>query len=98
MKPSSDHELEIVRLVDQRAIEHKLQSSAAAEIAAAVTFAMSESETQFLVRYIIWRRDHAVKSKQPTTDFSVRLTQLIRYSYDRPDAHRTHPLPADCRT
>jgi hypothetical protein len=61
MKPSSDHELEIVRLVDQRAIERKLPSSAVAEIAAAVSFAMSESETQFLIRYIIWRRDHPIK-------------------------------------
>lgn len=60
MKPSSDHELEIVRLIDQRAIEHKLPPSAVAEIAGAIPFPMSESETQFLIRYIIWRRDHPI--------------------------------------
>jgi hypothetical protein len=66
MKPSSDHELEIARLVDQQSIERKLPTSAVADIAAAVPFAMSESETQFLIRYIVWRWDHPISPEHST--------------------------------
>lgn len=61
MKPSSDHELEIARRVDERALEGGLSISAIAEIAAAIPFAMSESETQFLISYIVWRREHPIE-------------------------------------
>jgi hypothetical protein len=60
MKPSSDHEREIARRVDERAREDRLSISAVAEVAASVPFAMSESETQFLIAYIVWRRDHSM--------------------------------------
>lgn len=60
MKPSSDHEREIARRVDERARENRLSISALAEIAAAIPFPMSESETQFLISYIVWRGDHPI--------------------------------------
>jgi hypothetical protein len=61
MKPSSDHELEIARRIDERALAGGLSISAIAEMAAAIPFPMSESETQFLVSYIVWRRDHPIQ-------------------------------------
>ena len=61
MKPSSDHEREIARRVDERAREDRLLMSAVAEIAASVPFAMSESDTRFLIAYIVWRRDHPME-------------------------------------
>jgi len=61
MKPSSDHEREIARRVDERAREGRLLISAVAEIAASVPFAMSASDTQFLIAYIVWRRDHPIE-------------------------------------
>ena len=60
MKPSSDHELEIARRVDERAFAGELPITAIAEIAAAVPFAMSEPEIRFLISYIVWRRDHPI--------------------------------------
>jgi len=53
MKPSSDHELEIARVVDERASQGNLPVTAIAEIAAQIPFTMSESETQFLIRYVV---------------------------------------------
>jgi hypothetical protein len=60
MKPSSDHEREIARLVDAYSRQHKLLISSVAEIAVTIPFVMSGSESQFLVRYIVWRRDHPI--------------------------------------
>jgi hypothetical protein len=63
MEPSSDHELEIARLVDQWASEYKLPPSAIAKIAGAIPFPMSESEVRFLVCYIVWRQDHPINQE-----------------------------------
>jgi hypothetical protein len=60
MKPSSDREIEIARRVDERSIQENLPVTAIAEIAAEITFSMSEPETQFLIRYIVWRRDNPI--------------------------------------
>jgi len=62
MKPSSDHELEIARVVDERASQGNLPVTAIAEIAAQIPFTMSESETQFLIRYVVWRRDNPIRT------------------------------------
>ena len=69
MQPSSDREREIARRVDQRARESGLSVSAIAEIAASIPFSMSESETRFLIAYIVWRRDHPIgpETSQPET-------------------------------
>jgi hypothetical protein len=60
MEASSDHEREIARRVDELASAGKLPLSAVADVAASLQFTLSKSETQFLVRYILWRRDHPI--------------------------------------
>ena len=61
MKPSSDQELEIARLIDKLSTQDNLPVTAIAEIAAKIPFAMSESETRFLIRYVVWRRDNPIR-------------------------------------
>ncbi len=63
MQPSSDRELEIAHRVDERSIQQNLPVTAVAEIAAQMPFSMSEPETQFLIRYIVWRRDNPAVDK-----------------------------------
>ena len=63
MKPFSDREIEIARQVDERSLQSDLLVSAVAEIAAHIPFPMSEAETQFLIRYIVWRRDNPIVEK-----------------------------------
>ena len=58
MEPSTDHESEIAYRVDTLAMEGALPASAVADIAASLSFTMTRAESQFLVRYIVWRRDH----------------------------------------
>jgi len=60
MEPSSNREREIARCVDTRAKQGKVPISVISEIAPTIPFIMSESETQFLIKYIIWRRDHPI--------------------------------------
>jgi hypothetical protein len=57
MEPSSEHERQIVLLVDERAVHGHLPLSAVVDIAASLAFIPSEVETHFLVRYILWRRN-----------------------------------------
>jgi hypothetical protein len=64
MRPSSDHELEIACRIDERSTENNLPVTAIAEIAAEIPFSMSESETQFLIRYVVWRRDNPIEKSQ----------------------------------
>ena len=67
MAPSSDHEREIARCVDAWDKENNLPITAIAEIARTIPFAMSESEIHFLIRYIIWRRDHPTQHGENQT-------------------------------
>ena len=60
MEPSSDHEREIARWVDARAKENNLPISAVAEISAAIPYLMTELEAEFLIHYILWRREHPI--------------------------------------
>jgi hypothetical protein len=60
MEPSSEHEREIARRIDALASKDRLTSPAIAEIVIAIPFPMSESETQFLIDYLIWREDHPI--------------------------------------
>jgi hypothetical protein len=57
MDPSSEHERQIVLLVDERANQGQLPLSAAVDIATSLRFIPSEVEMRFLVRYILFRRD-----------------------------------------
>ena len=63
MNPSSDREREIARQVDELSQQGDLLISAVAEIAARIPFPMAEAETQFLIRYIVWRRDNPIVEK-----------------------------------
>jgi hypothetical protein len=57
MEATTDHELEIARLVDDLAAQGILSKSSIADVATSLSFSMSEEETRFLVRYVIWKRD-----------------------------------------
>jgi len=60
MQPSTDREHEIARRVDARANENNLPISAVAEISEAFPCRITESEGEFLIHYIIWRREHPI--------------------------------------
>jgi len=52
--PSNNHEREIVRIVDQITIQGGMSR------ATALTFAMSRSDSRFLMEYVRWRIDHPI--------------------------------------
>ena len=58
--PSNDHELEIARIVDQIDAKGRLSLSAGAQVMAALDFAMSMADCEFLVRYIRWRINNPI--------------------------------------
>ena len=60
MGPSNDHELAIARIVDKMSIESRLYATAIPEVAGAVKFAMSISDSEFLARYLQWRMAHPI--------------------------------------
>jgi hypothetical protein len=59
IEPTNDHEREIARIVDAKAtdIAGKLDFSIVRDVVEALHFIMSRSDSQFLVRYVQWRRD-----------------------------------------
>jgi hypothetical protein len=61
--PSNAHELEIVLAVDRMAFEGKLSPSAADQIKDAVRFIMSKDDTEFLVKYILWRIENPIAKR-----------------------------------
>ena len=63
VKPSSDHEREIARRVDDLACEDRLSIRAIAGIAADIQFTLSQAETRFLIDYIVWRHDHPINQE-----------------------------------
>ena len=58
MAPTNDHEREIARLVDQIALEGRLQISSIGEVLKTLSFVMTGTDAAFLVNYIRWRMDH----------------------------------------
>ena len=58
MEASTEPEREIVQLVDERARTGDLSALSVADIAPSLSFALTEQQAQFLVRYIIWRMDN----------------------------------------
>jgi hypothetical protein len=59
MEPTNDHEREIARLIDQRALsEGKLDYTAVPSVAAALSFLMSRSDSEFLIAYLHWRMNN----------------------------------------
>lgn len=62
VEPSSEHERQIVSLIDKRGDQTRLPLCAVVDIAASLKFIPSKEETQFLVRYFIWWRDRQILS------------------------------------
>ena len=60
VKPQSEHELAIARIVDNIDIKGRLYPTAIDEVIANLDFAMNRSESEFLVNYIRWRMDHPI--------------------------------------
>ena len=59
MGPSNDHEVAIARVVDQISIEGRLYASSIPEVAAALDFMMSRTDSEFLVNYMRWRMENS---------------------------------------
>ena len=60
MEPSNDHEVAIARVVDQISIEGRLSPSSIPEVAAALDFMMSRTDSEFLVNYMRWRMENSI--------------------------------------
>jgi hypothetical protein len=59
MGPTNDHEREIARLIDERArSEGKLDYTAVPSVAAALSFLMTRSDSEFMIAYLHWRMNH----------------------------------------
>jgi hypothetical protein len=59
MEPTNDHERLIAHSVDEKFLEDPGNQSTVRDIATSLDFIiMSPSDSQFLVRYVQWRRDH----------------------------------------
>jgi hypothetical protein len=61
MTPTNDHEREIVKLVDQIALEGRLELSSIGEVLKTLSFVMTAADAVFLVNYIRWRMDHQIR-------------------------------------
>jgi hypothetical protein len=61
MRPSNDHEVAIADIIDGFSLEGRLQLSIIPEVAAALEFMMSRTDSEFLVRYIQWRMANPLK-------------------------------------
>jgi hypothetical protein len=61
MKPSNDHERELARLIDERAVSQgKLDYTAVPAVAAQLEFMMTRSDSEFLIAYLHWRMNNAI--------------------------------------
>jgi hypothetical protein len=62
MEPSNDHEREIARLFDERALsEGQLDYSAVPAITARLKFMMTRSDSEFLIAYLHWRMNNPIR-------------------------------------
>jgi len=60
MGPTNNHERAIVRIVDDLDTEDRLSPTSIEDVIAHLNFAMSKTDSEFLVRYIRWRMDHPI--------------------------------------
>ena len=60
MAPTNDHEVEIARIVDGLDFQSRPYSVGIEDVIAALDFAMSKSDSEFLVKYVRWRMDHPI--------------------------------------
>lgn len=63
MEPTNDHERAIAKAVDDKLREDSSNQLhlILRDVAVSLNFAMSASDTQFLVRYVQWRGSHPVR-------------------------------------
>ena len=76
MEPTNDHELVIARAVDGKILEDPGDSRhlIIRDVALSLNFIMSPSESQFLVRYVLWRLDHPARTMLGTTSDDPSFT------------------------
>jgi hypothetical protein len=69
MEPTTDHGREIASIVDEKArsMHGKFDSLVIPEVTRALSFLMSRTESQFLVRYVNWRMDHPISGESAAT-------------------------------
>jgi hypothetical protein len=60
MGPTNDHQLAIARIVDKLNIDGQLHPSAIEDVITVLDFALTESDSEFLVKYIRWRMDNQI--------------------------------------
>jgi hypothetical protein len=60
MGPSNDHELAIKIAIDKISREGRLSLSSIPEVAASLHFMMSQSDSEFLVKYLRWSIEHPI--------------------------------------
>ena len=58
MVPTNSHEQAIARIVDDLDTEGRLSPTSIEDVIAHLSFALTKSETEFLVNYIRWRMEH----------------------------------------
>jgi hypothetical protein len=65
MEPSNDHERELVRLIDERAISlGKLDYTAVPAVTVQLKFMMTRSDSEFLIAYLHWRMNNPIQKAE----------------------------------
>jgi hypothetical protein len=62
MEPTNDHERMIAQAVDEKLLEDpgNRRFTIISVVAESLNFVMSASDSQFLVNYVQWRRNHSM--------------------------------------
>ena len=60
MGPANNHEQTIVRIVDDLDTEGRLSPTSIEVVITHLNFAMTKSDSEFLVTYIRWRMNHPI--------------------------------------
>ena len=60
MGPTNSHERAIARIVDDLDAEGRLSPTSIEDVIAHLNFAMTKTDSKFLVDYIRWRMDHPI--------------------------------------
>ena len=60
MGPTNHHERAIARIVDDLHIEGRLSATSIEDVITHLNFAMTKTDSEFLVKYIRWRMDHPI--------------------------------------
>ena len=60
MGPTNNHERTIAKIVDELDIKGMLSPTSIEDVIAYLNFAMTKTDSEFLVSYIRWRMDHPI--------------------------------------